>query len=399
MDKQTQLAQALADAGAATKAIRTGADRSHEMEHAEPIFMTSSYVFDSAEDAAARFSGEVAGNVYSRYTNPTLRQFEQRLAAMEGGEAACSAASGMAAIMAVAMAFLQAGDHVICSQSVFGSTTVMFDKYFAKFGVTFSYVKLTDLDAWRDAMQPNTRLLFCESPSNPTAEVADIAALASIANAASARLVVDNCFCTPVLQTPLALGAHLVCHSATKYIDGQGRCLGGAVVGSQQDINEVVGVMRSAGPTLSPFNAWLLLKGLETLKVRMAAHCASAQTIAEWLLTQPVEKVHYAGLPDHPGHALAKRQQSGFGGVVSFVVPGGRAAAWNFINATCLMSITANLGDAKTTITHPASTSHGRWTQEMRAQAGIEEGLIRIAVGLEDQEDLMADLQRGFAAL
>lgn len=399
MDKQSLLKQALDEAGAATKAIRVGADRSHEMEHAEPIFMTSSYVFDSPEDAAARFSGEVEGNVYSRYTNPTVRQFEQRLAAMEGGEAACSAASGMAAIMAVAMAFLKAGDHVICSQSVFGSTTVMFDKYFAKFGVEFSYVPLTDLSAWQAAVKPNTQMMFCESPSNPTAEVADIKALAEIANNAQARLVVDNCFCTPVLQNPLALGAHLVCHSATKYIDGQGRCLGGAVVGNQDDINEVIGVMRSAGPTLSPFNAWLLLKGLETLKIRMNAHCQSAMEVAQWLTGQQVEKVHYAGLASHPGHTLAKAQQSGFGGVVSFVVPGGKAGAWRFINGTCLMSITANLGDAKTTITHPATTSHGRWSDEMRAQAGIEDGLIRIAVGLEDKEDLIADLQRGFAAL
>lgn len=383
-----------------TLAVRAGQHRSPEGEHGEPLFFTSSYVFRSAADAAARFAGEVPGNVYSRYTNPTVRAFEERIAALEGAEQAVATSSGMSAILASVMALCSAGDHILVSRSVFGATVTLFEKYFKRFGIQVDYVPLTDLTAWERAFKPSTRLLFVESPSNPLAELVDIAALAELAHAKAAWLVVDNCFCTPVLQKPLALGADIVIHSATKFIDGQGRCLGGVVAGRAEQMKEVVGFLRTAGPTMSPFNAWVFLKGLETLRLRMQAHCSSAQTLAEWLESQPgVSRVYYAGLPSHPQHELAKRQQSGFGAVVSFEVLGGKEAAWRFIDATRLISITANLGDSKSTITHPGTTTHGRLSAEDRAAAGISDSLIRLAIGLEDVVDLQADLARGLAAL
>ncbi len=390
----------LSGAGMDTLAVRAGQHRSPEGEHGEPLFFTSSYVFRSAADAAARFAGEVPGNVYSRYTNPTVRAFEERIAAMEGAEQAVATASGMAAILATVMSLCSAGDHVLVSRSVFGATVSLFEKYLKRFGLEVDYVPLTNVDDWVPAFKPNTRLVFVESPSNPLAELVDIEALASLCHAKGAMLAVDNCFCTPVLQQPLALGADVVIHSATKYIDGQGRCLGGVVAGRAEQMKEVVGFLRTAGPTLSPFNAWVFLKGLETLRLRMQAHCASTQVLAEWLEQQPgVEKVYYAGLPSHPQHELARRQQRGFGAVLSFEVAGGKDAAWRFIDATRLISITANLGDSKTTITHPGSTTHGRLSPEDRATAGIRDSLIRVAVGLEDVADLKADLARGLAAL
>ena len=389
----------LDEVGFDTLAVRAGQTRGPEAEHGEALFLTSSYVFRSAGDAAACFSGERQGNVYSRYMNPTVRTFEQRIAALEGAEQAVATASGMAAILATVMSLCSAGDHILVSRSVFGSTVSLFDKYFKRFGVEVDYVVLSDVAGWKAACKPNTRMFFVESPSNPLAELVDIRALAAVSSEQGALLVVDNCFCTPALQQPLALGADIVIHSATKYIDGQGRCLGGVVAGGKEHMQEVVGFLRTAGPSLSPFNAWVFLKGLETLRLRMAAHCASALELAQWLERQPeVERVHYAGLPSHPQHELACSQQSAFGAVVSFEVRGGREAAWRFIDATRLLSITANLGDAKSTITHPASTTHGRLTAETREAAGIREGLIRLAVGLEEVEDLRADLQRGLLA-
>ena len=383
-----------------TLAIRGGYQRTQENEHAEAMFLTSSYVFESAAMAAKYFSNEVQGNVYSRYTNPTVRSFEKRLAAMEGAEQGVATASGMAATLSVIMALLQSGDHVVCSQDVFGSTRVMMDKYIAKFGVSVTYVPLVDLNAWQAAIQPNTKMLFCETPSNPLSEIADLEALSAVAKSAEALLVVDNCFCTPVLQKPLQWGADIVVHSATKYIDGQGRCLGGAVVGSAALMEQVEGFLRAAGPTMSPFNAWVFLKGLETLRIRMQAHSTNAAALANWLQEHPaVTKVYYSGLVNHPGHTLAKKQQSDFGGVVAFDVAGGQAAAWRVIDSTQMLSLTANLGDAKTTIVHPATTTHGRLSDEERMQAGIGDGLIRVAVGLEDIIDIKADLERGLAAL
>lgn len=390
----------LADVGQDTLAVRAGQRRTPEAEHGEPLFLTSSYVFRSAADAAARFAGELPGNVYSRYTNPTVRTFEERMAALEGAEQAVATASGMSAILAMVMSLCSAGDHILVSRSVFGATVSLFDKYFKRFGVEVDYVPLTDFSAWQAAFKPNTKLVFVESPSNPLAELVDIAALADLCHERGALLAVDNCFCTPVLQRPLALGADIVIHSATKYIDGQGRCLGGVVAGRSEQMKEVVGFLRTAGPTLSPFNAWVFLKGLETLRLRMQAHCASAQALAEWLEQQPgVQRVYYAGLPSHPQHELARHQQKGFGAVLSFEVSGGKEGAWRFIDATRLISITANLGDSKTTITHPASTTHGRLAPEERAKAGISDSLVRVAVGLEELDDLKADLARGLAAL
>jgi O-succinylhomoserine sulfhydrylase len=383
-----------------TLAVRAGQRRSPEGEHGEALFLTSSYVFRTAADAAARFGGEVPGNVYSRYTNPTVRTFEERIAALEGAEQAVATASGMSAILAIVMSLCSGGDHVLVSRSVFGSTISLFEKYLKRFGIEVDYVPLADLDAWKGAFKANTKLLFVESPSNPLAELVDIAALADIAHARGALLAVDNCFCTPALQQPLKLGADIVMHSATKYIDGQGRGLGGVVAGRSEQMKEVVGFLRTAGPTLSPFNAWLFLKGLETLRIRMQAQSESALQLALWLEQQPqVERVYYAGLPSHPQHELAKRQQSAFGAVVSFEVKGGREAAWKVIDATRVISITTNLGDTKTTIAHPATTSHGRLTPQERANAGIRDSLIRVAVGLEDLADLKADLARGLAAL
>lgn len=389
----------LAGAGLDTLAIRAGIHRTAEGEHSEPIFATSSYVFNSAADAAARFAGEAPGNVYSRYTNPTVRSFEERLAALEGGEAAVGTASGMAAILSTCMALLKAGDHVICSRDVFGTTTNLFARYMTRFGVSVDFVPLLATDEWRAALRPETRLLYLETPSNPLCEVADIRALADLAHVQDALLVVDNCFCTPALQRPLALGADIVIHSATKYLDGQGRCVGGAVVGSQALMDEVVVFLRTCGPTMSAFNAWVFLKGLETLRLRMEAHSRAALELALWLQQQPqVQRVYYAGLPEHPGHALAASQQTAFGGVLSFEVRGGQAAAWRCIDATQILSLTANLGDAKSTIVHPATTTHGRLSAQQRADAGISDGLIRVAVGLEDVADLRRDLQRGLSA-
>lgn len=384
--------------GLETLAVRAGQHRTPEGEHAEPIFPTSSYVFDSAAAAAARFSGEDPGNIYSRFTNPTVRTFEERLAAMEGGACCVATASGMSAIYATCAGLLKTGDHIVSSRSIFGSTTVLFTTFLQKFGIETTFVAQDDVDEWAQAIRPETRLLFLETPSNPLTAIADIRALADLAHAHDCLLAVDNCFCTPALQRPLALGADIVIHSATKYIDGQGRCIGGAVVGSQDIVGEgVYAFLRTCGPSMSPFNAWVFLKGLETLSLRMQAHCASAQALAEWLQEQPaVERVFYPGLSSHPQHALAATQQSGYGGIVSFEVKGGQAAAWKLIDSTQICSITANLGDAKTTVTHPATTTHGRLTPEQRAEAGISDGLIRVAVGLETLDDLIDDLQRGF---
>jgi O-succinylhomoserine sulfhydrylase len=387
------------DYGFNTRAVRAGQHRTAEGEHAEPIFPTSSYVFDSAAQAAARFAGDEPGNIYSRFTNPTVRNFEERLAALEGGERCVATASGMSAILSTCLGLLQTGDHMVSSRAIFGSTVVLFNKYLTRTGIETDFVDLTDLDAWARAIRPNTRLLFLETPSNPLTETADIAALADLAHANNAILVVDNCFCTPVLQRPLELGADVVIHSATKYIDGQGRCMGGAVVGDAQRVGEeVFGFLRTAGPTLSAFNAWVFLKGLETLDVRMERHCSNAQRLADWLVEQPaIKRVHYPGLASHPQHELACRQQQGFGGIVSFEVEGGKAAAWQVVDQTRILSITANLGDSKTTITHPATTTHGRLTQEERDRAGISDGLLRVAVGLEDVEDIQNDLERGLS--
>ncbi len=384
--------------GLDTLAIRAGIHRTEEGEHCEPIFTTSSYVFANAEEAAARFSGDASGNVYSRYTNPTVRTFEERIAALEGAEAAVATASGMSAILSTFLALLQVGDHVVCSRSVFGTTSMLFTKYLQKFGVQVTFVTLTDLDAWRAAIVPETKALFLETPSNPLCDVADLAALSALAKTHGALLVVDNCFCTPALQRPLALGADIVVHSATKYLDGQGRCLGGAVVGSAEHMDLVLGFVRTCGPTMSPFNAWVFTKGLETLRLRMEAHSRNALLLANWLEQQPqVEQVYYAGLESHPGHRLAKVQQKAFGGVLSFRVKGAREEAWKLINTTQLMSLTANLGDTKTTIVHPATTTHGRLSEDEKRASGISEGLIRIAVGLEDIQDLFADLERGLS--
>ncbi|MFT5085060.1 MAG: O-succinylhomoserine sulfhydrylase [Lentisphaeria bacterium] len=390
----------LQGAGLDTLAVRAGQTRSHEGEHSEPIYTTSSYVFDSCAQAAARFSGQEPGNVYSRYTNPTVRMFEARIAALEGAEAAVGAASGMAAILSTCMALLSSGDHLVCSRSVFGTTTVLFTKYLEKFGVSVDLVTLTDLEAWKKAITPKTKLLFLETPSNPLCDVADIKLLAQIAHNSGCLLVVDNCFCTPALQKPLQMGADIVIHSATKYLDGQGRCLGGAVVGREEHMNEVLGFIRTCGPTMSPFNAWVFLKGLETLRLRMEAHSASALALANWLEAhEKVEHVFYAGLESHPGHELAKQQQSAFGGVLSFRVKGGCEEAWKVIDATRILSLTANLGDAKTTIVHPATTTHGRLSAENKAAAGISENLIRVAVGLETLNDIQTDIDRGLALL
>lgn len=383
-----------------TLAVRAGQRRSMEGEHSEAIYTTSSYVFASAAEAAARFSGDQPGNVYSRYTNPTVRTFEDRMAALEGAEQAVATSSGMAAILSTCLALLKSGDHIVCSRSVFGTTTVLLNKFLGKFGVATSVVPLTDIAAWEAAIRPDTKMLFLETPSNPLCEVGDLGALSALAKRHNVMLVVDNCFCTPALQRPLEWGADIVIHSATKYLDGQGRCLGGVALGRSELMDEVLGFVRSAGPTMSPFNAWVFLKGLETLRLRMEAHSTSAMNLASWLSEQPsVEKVFYTGLENHPGHALARQQQSGFGGVLSFRVVGDREQAWQVIDSTRILSLTANLGDAKTTIVHPATTTHGRLSEEEKAASGISENLIRVAVGLEAIEDIKADLQRGLALI
>ena len=384
-----------------TLAVRAGQHRSNEQEQGEPIFTTSSYTFKNAAEAAARFSGEEPGNIYSRFTNPTVRVFEERLAALEGGERGVATASGMSAILSTCLALLSSGDHIVASRSIFGTTVVMFTNYLAKLGIETTFVDLADVNAWEQAIKPNTKLLFLETPSNPLTVMVDIRELAEISRKNNCLLVVDNCFCTPVLQRPLDLGADIVIHSATKFLDGQGRCVGGAVVGDNELVGkEVYGVIRTCGPSMSPFNAWVFLKGLETLRVRMEAHSRNANVLAHWLEQQPqVERVYYPGLVSHPQHELAKQQQTDFGGVLSFEVKGGKDAAWKVVDSTRMLSITANLGDTKSTITHPATTTHGRLTPEARLEAGIKDNLLRIAVGLEAVEDIKKDLLRGFESL
>ena len=379
-----------------TLAIRAGIERSQFNEHSEALYLTSSFVFASAADAAATFSGQKPGNIYGRFTNPTVTAFQQRLAVLEGAESCVATSSGMSAILATVMGLLSAGDHVVASQSLFGATVQLFGTIMKRFGIDTTFVSQTDVAAWRAAVKPNTRLLFAETPSNPLTEICDIAALAKVAHDAGAWLAVDNCFCTPILQRPLDLGADIVIHSATKYLDGQGRVLGGAVLGRKEVIDPVFTFLRTTGPTMSAFNAWIFLKGMETLKLRMEAHSRSALELALWLEQQPqVERVYYPGLPSHPQYALAKQQQKSGGGIVAFDVKGGKEAAWRVVDSTRMISITANLGDTKTTITHPASTTHGRITPEQRAAAGIGDGLLRVAVGLEAMADIQADLARG----
>lgn len=383
--------------GSNTNAVRAGQVRSAEGEHSEGIVTTSSFVFKDAAEAAARFSGDAPGNIYSRFTNPTVRTFEERLAALEGAERCVATSSGMSAILSTCMALLKAGEHIVASRSIFGTTVGLFDNILSKFGLSTTFVELTDYDAWKNAIGSETRMLFLETPSNPLTEIADIPRLAEIAHSKGCLLVVDNCLCTPALQQPFNLGADIVIHSATKYLDGQGRCIGGAVLGSDELLAEdVVGFLRTAGTTMSPFNAWVFLKGLETLHLRMKAHCENALEVAEWLEQQAkVTRVYYPGLSSHPQHELAKTQQSGFGGVLSFEVEGGQKAAWNIVDSTSLFSITANLGDTKSTITHPATTTHHRLTDEQRVQAGIHSGLIRLSIGFEDISDLTQDLAAG----
>ena len=382
-----------------TQAVRAGQQRGFESEHSIPIFATSSYVFDSAEEAYLRFSGQQDGNIYSRFTNPTVDAFQQRLAFMEKGERCLAFASGMAAIMSLGMSLLKAGDHIVSSRSVFGNTLLMFENYFGKFGVSTDFVALTDLSAWEAAITPKTQFLFVETPSNPLIEIVDIKALAEIAHKHDCLLVVDNVFCTPALQTPLELGADIIVHSTTKYIDGHGRCVGGAVIASDEIIEKYFyPYLRTGGATMSAFNAWVFLSGLETLAIRMKAHCENAMQLALWLEQQAnVDKVHYPGLASHAQHELAKKQQTDFGGVVSFEIQGGRESAWKLIDSTQMLSITANLGDVKTTITHPSTTTHGRLSLETREKVGIKEGLIRISVGLENIEDIKQDLLTGLS--
>lgn len=383
-----------------TLAVRAGTVRSQFNEHSEAMFLTSSFVFESAAQAAARFSGAEPGNIYARFTNPSVTMFEQRLAALEGAERCVAFASGMAAILGTVMGLLSAGDHVVASRSIFGTTVQLFNNILGRFGVETTFVSPTDPEEWRRAVKPNTKLFFLESPSNPLTEVSDIGALAKIAHEAGAWLAVDNCFCSPALQQPLTLGADIIIHSATKYLDGQGRVLGGAVLGRHDDMEKVFTFLRNAGPTLSAFNAWVLLKGLETLSLRMEAHSRHALELATWLEAHPkVSRVLYPGLPSHPQHALAMKQQKTGGGIVAFDVVGGKDAAWKVVDSTRLLSITANLGDAKSTITHPASTTHSRMTPEQRAAAGIGDGLLRVAVGLESVADIKADLARGLDSL
>lgn len=384
-----------------TLAVRTGYTQTLEQENSEAIFPTSSFRYESAAQAAARFSGEEAGNIYSRFTNPTVRAFENRLAAMEGGAACVGTASGMAAILSTFMALCEAGDHVVCSQSVFGTTKVLFNKYLLKFGLEVTFVSQTDAQTWQDAIRPNTKAFFMETPSNPLTEMADIVQLSKLSKDKDILLIVDNCFCTPVLQQPLKLGADIVIHSATKFLDGQGRAIGGAVVGSDELVGEGVrGFMRTAGPSMSPFNAWVFLKGLETLPIRMKAHCENALHLAKWLQQHPaVESVFYPGLETHPQYSLGQQQMQGSGGLLSFRVKGNQSDAWRLIDATQVMSITANLGDVKSSITHPATTTHSRLTDDEKSAAGITENLVRISVGLESVQDLKKDLATGLSQI
>lgn len=385
--------------GFETRAVRAGLAPTNEGEHSTPIFATSSFLFDSAEQAEARFSGDEPGNIYSRFTNPSVRVFEDRLSALENGAWCQGTASGMAAVTGLCLAVLQQGDHLVASRSIFGTINVLFDSILPRYGIEVSFVDLADLSDWQAAIQDNTKLLFLETPSNPQTAIGDLRAIADIAHQAGAELAVDNCFCTPALQRPFEFGADYVVHSATKYLDGQGRCIGGAILGNNPEREEAIRkFVRTTGPTMSPFNAWVFTKGLEILSLRMKGHCDNAQKVAEFLAAQPnVRQVFYPGLGTHPQHELAKSQQSGFGAIVSFEVAGGRDAAWKIINNTKMLSITANLGDTRTTITHPATTTHGRVNAEDKVKAGVTEGLIRIAVGLESADDIIADIARGLA--
>jgi O-succinylhomoserine sulfhydrylase len=378
-----------------TRAIRAGQVRTQEDEHSEAIFPTSSFIFKSAAEAAAIFAHKQKGNIYSRFTNPTVRTFEERLASLEDGERCVATASGMAAIFSTCLGLLKAGDHIVASKSIFGSTVILFTNILSKFDIKTTFVDLENISSWETAIQDNTKLFFLETPSNPLMALVDISVIAALAHQHNCLLAVDNCLCTPALQKPLALGADIVIHSATKYIDGQGRCLGGAIIGSEELVGkDIFAVLRSGGASMSPFNAWVFLKGLETLNLRMQKHCDNANILAHWLDKQElVEHVYYPGLSSHPQHELAKTQQSHFGGLLSFEVKGGQEAAWHVMDSTKIMSITANLGDTKTTITHPASTTHGRLTPEQRTDSGISDGLVRISVGLEEIEDLKADLK------
>lgn len=388
------------DYGMQTLAVRAGQHRSDEGEHSEALYMTSSFVYADAADAAAHFAGEVKGNIYARFTNPSVRTFERRLAALEGGERCVATSSGMAAILTLCMAYLKAGDHLLAAKQLFGSSMSLFNNYLVKFGVTVTYVDVTNHAAWQAAIRDNTKLLYVESPSNPLAQIADIAFLSQLAHAHGALLAVDNCFATPALQQPLKFGADIVVHSATKYIDGQGRALGGALIGNADLLQEAHLFVRTAGPSMSPFHAWLFTKGLETLKLRMLAHSDNAMQVAQFLSNHPkVLTVHHAGLPDHPAYKLCKKQQLAPAAIVGFEVVNGRTGAWQVIDNTHMLSITGNLGDAKTTITHPATTTHARLTPEARADAGVTEGLIRLSVGLEDAKDIIADLARGLDTL
>jgi O-succinylhomoserine sulfhydrylase len=376
-----------------TQAIRAGSLQSEFGENSEAIFLTSSYVFDSSSQAAARFAGNEPGNIYSRFTNPTVTMFQDRLAALEGSEACVATSSGMSAILATIMGLCSAGDHIVASRSIFGTTVQLFSNILKRWGLEVTFVSLTNLNEWEDAIQKNTKLFFVETPSNPLTEVTDIKALSKIAHQKDIKLVVDNCFCSPALQRPLLFGADIIIHSATKYIDGQGRCLGGAVLADKKTIEPIYQFLRTAGPTMSAFNAWVFLKGLETLSIRMDAHSKNALHLASWLESQSqVDRVYYPGLASHPQHKLALTQQKTGGAIVSFEVKGSQKEAWSLIDSTRLISITANLGDVKSTITHPATTTHSRVSPEERQKAGIKDNLVRIAVGLEDIEDLKADL-------
>ena len=400
IQRQQRQKEHLKKTALSTQAIRSGTMSGFEQEHNDAIYVTSSFIYGSAEEASECFSGQTEGNIYSRFTNPTVRTFEQRIAAMERGARAVAASSGMAALTSIFLGHLKQGDHIVSSCSIFGSIVGLFDNVLAKLGITTTYVSPADNHAWEAAIQPNTKALFLESPSNPLGEVGDIAALAVLAHSHNALLVVDNCFCTPVLQNPLALGADIVMHSATKYIDGQGRCVGGVAVGSEAHMEPVFGFLRTVGTTMSPFNAWVFINGLETLSLRMQAHCASALKLARWLEEQPqVERVYYPGLESHPQHQLAKQQQRFFGGVVSFEVKGGKASSWRCIDDTQLLSITGNFGDAKSTITHPATTTHSKMTDAARALAGIKDNLIRVSVGLEEYQDIQDDLSQALSKL